>query len=74
MTLPVFNERLRKMNLNSNKEDIVYPTLAIIWYLKSKSFNKSVYCLGPKSMKTELEEAGIKVAHPGVSRACKSNI
>lgn len=74
MTLPVFNERLRKMNLNSSIEDIVYPTLAIIWYLKSKNFNKTVYCLGPKSMKTEFEEAGIKVAHPGVSLAFKFNI
>lgn len=70
MTLPVFNDRLCKMNLQSKKEDIVYPTLAIIWYLKSKNFNKTVFCLGPKAMKSELEEAGFKVANTGVSTSC----
>lgn len=67
MTLSAFNDRLCKMGLNSTKDDIVYPTLGIIWYLKSKNINKNIYCLGPNAMKTELEEAGFKVAHTGVS-------
>lgn len=67
MTLPNFNERLKKMGLNSSTDDIVYPTQAMIWYLKSQNFNKSIYCLGPKSMKIELEEAGFNLVHTGVS-------
>lgn len=69
MTLSGFNDRLCKMNLNSNQDSIVFPTLGFIWYLKSRNFDKTIYCLGPKSMKSELEKAGFKIAYSGVGTA-----
>lgn len=67
MTLSLFNERLNKMSIKSSEEDIVYPTLGIIWYLKSNNFDKKIYCLGTQSMKQELKEAGFDVVRSDVS-------
>lgn len=64
----MFNQKLTKIGIKSiADEDIVYPTLAIISYLKSIHFNKTVYVLGTDAMKLELKEAGFSVVTNEVS-------
>lgn len=62
MKLDSFKDKLNKSGIKSEVADIVYPTLAIIAYLKSLNFKKTAYVIGTIAMKQELKEAGFSVA------------
>lgn len=49
-------------NLAINLDNIIYPTLAIIDYLKSINFDKELFVIGYTLMKNEFREAGFKLA------------
>lgn len=65
--LEQFHKKLNNSGFNSKKEDIIYPTLAIIDYLKSINFQKKVFLIGFNAVKNDFENVGIEVADSGVS-------
>ncbi|KAF2898598.1 hypothetical protein ILUMI_07574 [Ignelater luminosus] len=56
--LEKFDQHEYKVNL----DDIVYPTAAMIDYLKSIDFDKEIYLIGFPIMKEEFKKAGFKLA------------
>lgn len=61
----MFEKRLPNFKVNS--EDLIYPTLAIIDYLKSINFNKELIVIGEPVMKDELKAAGFNLAKHVIS-------
>lgn len=67
-----FKKKLTNIGIECASDDIVYPTLAIIDFLKSMDFDKKVYVIGTRAMKQELQEGGLNVNEDGVSKKVKN--
>ncbi|CAH0560987.1 unnamed protein product [Brassicogethes aeneus] len=64
-TYELFHERLEKCKFGSEKDSFVFPTMAMIDYLKSVNFNKEIFMLASLSMRSEIKRAGFKLAANG---------
>lgn len=54
--------KLRTLGIESTNEDYYTSSMATAHYLNEYHPNKTVYCMGTESLKTELRKAGIKIA------------
>lgn len=69
-----FKKNLASIGIECSADDIVYPTLAIIDFLKSMDFDKKVYVIGTKAMKREFQEGGLQLSADGVSEVVNRKI
>lgn len=56
-------EKFDQYGYDAQLDDIVYPTEAMIDYLKSINFDKEIYLLSLNVMKEEFKKAGFKLAN-----------
>ncbi|XP_044255670.1 4-nitrophenylphosphatase-like isoform X2 [Tribolium madens] len=57
------HQQLNASGFDLEKDEIILPTQAMISYLKSQNFTKSVFILGMPAMKQAFKQAGFKVAN-----------
>ncbi|KAF2896187.1 hypothetical protein ILUMI_09990, partial [Ignelater luminosus] len=62
LSTEMFKKRLPDFKVNS--EDLIYPTLAMIDYLKFINFNREIFVIGESEMKNDLKAAGFDLAEP----------
>lgn len=62
----MLHKKLNMLGIQANKDDIVYPTLSMINYLKNINFKKKVFLCGLNAVKLDLQNAGIEIADSGV--------
>lgn len=63
--LAKYQEVFNSLKLGAEIGDIVFPTLAIIDYLKRIKYDKEIFVLGTLAMKKEFVDAGFKLADVG---------
>ncbi|GBP00959.1 Phosphoglycolate phosphatase 2 [Eumeta japonica] len=60
LTPDEYSSRMKKCSLNVPDDNILYPTKAVIDYLKTRNFDKYVFCIAAQETIDDLKAAGIK--------------
>ncbi|XP_046742252.1 glycerol-3-phosphate phosphatase-like [Diprion similis] len=64
LSMKDFLKKLHTQGFPAKKEQIIIPSLVVVWYLKSIDFKGEAYVIGTEPFKNVLRENGIKVAPP----------
>lgn len=66
MSLETFIKKMNQFGFKVGSDDVLYPTLSIINYLKKINFNKKIFVIGTASVKTDFVNHGFRIADDGV--------